>query len=60
MTEKVNEVLREKTQREWIVRKKWESLIASLEQEEMTIERDRRMFLLNQQGEGIPIHCDIK
>lgn len=54
LTEKVNEILREKTQREWIVRKKWESLIASLEQEEMTIERDRRMFLLNQQGEGMP------
>lgn len=53
MSEKRAVLLEEKNRREKVVRKKWDSLIASLEQEEMVIDRDRKMVAFSQQGKGM-------
>ena len=52
LTEKVNQLKEEQKQHEKIVHNKWESVIASLEQDCMVINRDRQMVEFNQKGEG--------
>lgn len=53
LKEKTKSVLEEKKQRERVVHKKWGDLIASLEQEDMVIDRDEKMLLFSQQGKGV-------
>lgn len=59
LKDKVNSVLEEKKQRERIVHKKWEPLIASLEQDDMVIDRDKKMLLFSQQGKGIVLSSTL-
>lgn len=49
---KIGEITAERERKEGVVRRKWDGVIADLEQEEMVIARDAKMAELNQQGVG--------
>lgn len=49
---KINEMRTERERKEGVVRRKWDGVIADLEQESMVITRDMKMADMNQQGVG--------